>query len=270
VKLAFNIRYLVLGLLVYIAALLINLPADRVYAYWKSSEHSNRGFALSGIGGSIWSGHADVAVLKGHRLEKVKWSLRPWSLLLGRVGLNWRFQLADSQETDANGYGQGVTSLGLGGSVAFSSLQAKLPATLVGSLAKMAALQPSGSVDLNLEDVEWNGEGLVSADGKVVWRAAGVNLLKQMSFGELSLIVETSGDEIKGVLGDSGGPLSAEGLITLGPDGRYQFNGAFASRGDTDLANALRSMGRPGADGKVKINYSGNLARLGILPARSK
>jgi hypothetical protein len=270
VKLAFNIRYLVLGLLVYIVALLVNLPADRVYAYWKSSEHSNRGFALSGIGGSIWSGHADVAVLKGYRLERVEWSLRPWSLLLGRVGLSWRFQFPDSQEKIENGYGQGVTSLGMGGSIVFSSLQAQLPAAIVGSLTKMAALQPSGSVDLDLQDVDWNGERLVSAGGKVVWRAAGVNLLKQMSFGDLTLKVETSGDEIKGVLADSGGPLSAEGLVSLGQDGRYQFNGAFASRGNADLENALRSMGRPGADGKVKINYSGNLARLGIVPTRSK
>jgi hypothetical protein len=190
--------------------------------------------------------------------------------VLGRVGLNWRFQFPDSQENIENGYAQGVASLGMGGRIAFSSLQAQLPAAMVGSLTKMTALQPSGSMDLNLQDVEWNGEGLVSAGGKVVWRAAGVNLLKPVSFGDLSLTVETSGDEIKGVLGDGGGPLSAEGLISLGQDGRYQFNGAFASRGNAELENALRSMGRPGADGKVKINYSGNLARLGILPTRSK
>lgn len=269
-KLALNVRFVALGFLIYIIFLVLNFPADRAYAYWKSSESASQNFALAGISGSVWSGKANVAVIKRTRFENIEWTYRPWVLLLGQVGLNWRFQLPDSQGSKAGSYGQGVTSFGLDGSVSFSSLEAQLPASMVASMAKMQALQPSGSVGLNLEDVEWNGQSLVSAEGRVVWRGAGVNLLQPVSLGDLTLTLETRDDEIKGVIADGGGPLSAEGLLTLAEDGRYQFNGAFAARNDKGLENALRSMGRPGADGKVKIKYSGNLARLGILPTSSK
>jgi general secretion pathway protein N len=271
VKLAFNARYIALGFLVYIIFLVLNFPADRAYAYWKSSDPSlssgNQNFALAGISGSVWSGKASVAVINKTHFEKVEWAYRPWAMLLGQVGLSWRVQTPSSQ---GSGFGQGVTSMGLDGSVDFSSLEAQLPASLVASMAKMKALQPSGRLSLNLQDVEWNGESLVSAEGRVVWRGAGINLLKPVAFGDLTLTLETSNDEIKGVIKDSGGPLSAEGLITLAEDGRYQFNGVFAARGDRELENALRSMGNPGPDGKVKVTHSGTLAKLGLLPIRAK
>lgn len=277
-KLVVNVRFIILGLLTYIIFLVLNFPADRAYAYWKSSDSSpsnaSQSFVLAGISGSVWSGQANAAVIRGVRIQRVEWSLRPWSVLFGQVGLSWRIQLPDSEGTTASGYGQGVTSLGLDGSVDFSSLEAELPARMVASMAKMDALQSSGSVSMNLQDIEWDGESLISAEGRIVWRNAGVNLLNPVSFGDLSLQLETNNDEIKGVLADDGGPLSAEGLVSLVSGGKYQFNGAFAARGDTadakNLENALRSLGRPGADGKVKINYSGNLAKLGILPRKSR
>ena len=273
-RLAFNVRYIVLGLLTYIIFLVLNFPADRAYAYWKSSDSSSsntsRSFALAGISGSVWSGKADVVVIQRARFENFEWTYRPWALLLGQVGLNWRLQIPDSQGSKNSGYGQGVTSLGLDGSIGFSSLEAQLPASMVASMAKMQALQPSGSFSLNFQDVEWNGQSLVSAEGRIVWHDARVNLLKPVSLGDLSLTLETSNDEIKGLIADSGGPLSIDGLFTLEEDGKYQFNGAFAARGDKALENALRSMGRPGPDGKIKIARSGNLAGLGILPTSSK
>lgn len=277
-KLAFNTRFIILGLLTYIIFLVLNFPADRAYAYWKSSDSSSsnagRSFALAGISGSVWSGKANVAVIKRTRFENVEWTYRPWVLLLGEVGLSWSFRNPDTPGSKAGSYGQGVTSLGLDGSVSFSSLEAQLPASMVASMAKMQALQPSGSVGLNLQDVEWSGQSLVSAEGRIVWRGAGVNLLRPVSLGDLTLTLETRDDEVKGVIADSGGPLSAQGLVTLKDDGNYQFNGAFAARGNTpdakNLENALRSMGRPGPDGKVKVIQSGSLARLGILPTKKK
>lgn len=274
-KLAFDVRFLVLGLLAYVIALVLSFPADRAYAHWKSSDSfsstsASREFSLSGISGSAWSGKADVAIIKGTRFDSLEWTLHPWSLFLGQVGLSWRFQLPDSQGAAEGSYAQGVTSLGLDGSISFSSLEGRVPASVVAGMARAGALRPSGLVNLNLQDVEWDGQSLVSATGRVVWSGAGVSLLQPVLLGDLSLTLETSNFGIKGVLADSGGPLSAQGLITLTTDGNYQFNGAFAARNDKSLDNALRSMGRPGPDGKVKISYSGNLAKLGLMPARPK
>lgn len=269
-KLPFNIRYLVLGVLAYVMVLVLTIPAQQVYAYWQSSRSANRYFSLSGINGSVWSGTAEQAVIQGQVFNHVEWTLRPWTLILGKVGLSWRFQLPG--KSGEASYGQGTTELGLGGSIDFPELEASIPAATAANMARLGALRPGGTLDLNLEDVEWDGQALVSAEGQIVWRKAGVSLMKPVALGDLTLKLETSDKDIKGIISDNGGPLSAQGVITLAADGRYQFNGTFATRGDVSgdktLENALRSMGRPGPDGKVRVNYSGNLVSLGLFPRR--
>lgn len=265
-RLPFSVRYLVLGVLAYIAILVLTIPAERVYAFWQSSSHANRTISLTGIEGSIWSGSADRAVIMGQAVNQLEWTFHPWSLLLGQVGVGWRFQLPDTDGKPA--FGQGTTDLGLGGSIKFPTLEASIPADMAANMARLGALRPAGTLDLNLEDVKWDGQNLVSANGRIVWRGAGVSMMKPVMFGDLTVKLETSNNQIKGVISDGGGALSAQGVATLAADGRYQFTGAFAARGNQDLENALRTMGRPGPDGKVNVNYSGNLVSLGILPRR--
>lgn len=267
-RLPFNGRYLVLGVLVYVIVLVLNFPADRAYAYWKSSDKTSRQYTLAGISGSVWSGKADLGIIKGQSLNDIKWSLRPWTLLLGQVGLSWSFRLPDSAANQ--GYGRGITSMGLDGSTHFSELEMNLPLVEAAKLAGMSALRPAGSVSLNLQDVEWDGQNLVSAAGRIVWHGAGISLVKPISLGDLAMDLETKGDKINGVISDSGGPLAIEGVLSLKTDGSYQVNGTLGARDDRDLQTALNSMGRPGPDGKVKINYSGTLAKLGLAPGRPR
>jgi len=267
-RLPFNGRYLVLGVLIYIIVLILNFPAERAYAYWKNSDKASRSLSLGGISGSVWSGRADFGNIQGQSLENIEWRLRPWSLLLGQVGLSWSVSL--SNPGGVKGHGNGVTSMGLDGSIDFSSLEARIPASVTAEMAGMAALRPSGIVTLNLQDVEWNGQNLESAKGQVVWSSAGVSMIQPLLFGDLSMVLETGDDQIKGVLSDSGGPLSIDGVLTLKDNGTYQLNGSVSARNDNNLQNALRAMGRPGPDGKVKINYSGKLASLGLVPSRPR
>lgn len=265
-RLPFNGRYLILGVLAYIVVLILNIPADRAYAHWKSSDLSkninSRQFSLSGISGSVWSGKASFGMVQGQSLQAIEWSLRPWSVLLGQVGLSWSFRLPDSTGTE--GYGRGKTAMGLDGSMDFDQLEMNLPLVEAAKLVGMAALRPAGSVSLNLQDVNWNGENLTSVEGRVVWHDAGISMVKPISLGDLSMVLEMEGEQIKGVISDSGGPLSIDGVLKLKADGTYQINGALAARDSPDLQQALRSMGRPGPDGKVNINYSGSLAKLGL------
>ena len=85
-----------------------------------------------------------------------------------------------------------------------------------------------------------------------------------MRLGDLKMTFETGADGVKGILSDGGGPLSAEGLLTLDAEGGYQFNGALAARDPSakDLKNALNSMGRPDREGKHVIKRSGKLSQL--------
>jgi len=258
---------LAFGLLAYLVALVLSFPAERAYSHWQASENAPNNIALSGVSGSVWSGKAAMAVIQGQPLEKMEWSLRPWSLLFGQVGLNWRFQLPLENEKkgqEQGGYGQGSTALGLDGSVAFSTLEARLPAWVVARIAKADALRPTGSVSLKLHDVLWDGQSLRSAEGRIVWNGAGISLLSPILLGDQIIVLETSDDIVKGVLSDGGGPLSLDGLLTLNPEGQYEFSGSLAARNAPDLERALGSLGRPGADGRIKLKRSGSLVSLGL------
>ncbi len=257
---------LAFGLLAYLVALVISFPAERAYSHWQTSENASADIALAGISGSVWSGRAAMALVQGQPLEKVEWSLRPWALLFGQVGLNWRFQLPPGNEKEGQGgYGQGNTALGLDGSVAFATLEARLPAGMIARMAKASALRPTGLVSLNLHDVLWDGQSLRSAEGRIVWNGAGVSLLKPIALGDQVIALETGDGVVKGVLSDGGGPLSLDGLLTLNAEGEYEFSGSLAARNAPELERALRSLGRPGADGRIKLKRSGNLAGLGLV-----
>jgi len=257
---------LVLGLLAYLVALVLSFPAERAYSHWQASENASNKIALSGISGSVWSGKAAMAMIQGQPLEKIEWSLRPWSLLFGQVGLNWRFQLPPGN--GKGGYAQGSTALGLDGSVAFSTLEARLPSKMIARIAKADALQPIGLVSLNLSNVLWDGQNLRSAEGRIVWSGAGISLLSPVSLGDQAITLETVDETVKGVLSDGGGPLFLDGLLTLSPEGQYEFSGSLAARNAPDLERALRSLGRPDADGKIKLKRSGSLASLGLVAGR--
>jgi general secretion pathway protein N len=283
-KVSLRSQYLplvVFGLLVYLVSLVLSFPAERAYlhlkAHWPGSESTNKAIALSGISGSVWSGKARMALVQGQPLKDVEWTLHPWSLLFGQVGVSWRFQLPESDgegghkanvpggdSESALGYAQATTALGLDGSIRFEQLEARLPAQLVAALANAAVVRPSGAVSVNLKQLRWDGQSLVAAEGRVAWHGAGVNIFKPVALGDLSLSLETADNAVKGVVADGGGPLSLDGLLTLAPDGTYEFNGSLAARNSPDLDAALRSMGRAGADGRIKLKRSGSLASLGL------
>lgn len=267
-----DLRLLLFGLLVYVAFLVWSFPAQRAYAYWQHSDLAEPNLRLSGIDGSIWSGRAALALLNGQRLEALEWHFQPWALLTGKVGIDWRLSLPEAQ--GAAGYAQGSTRLGLDGGLQFPAVEGRLPALLLATLGGAEAVRPSGSVSLNLQDLRWDGQRLRSANGRIVWSGAGVNLFKPVTLGDLSLTLQTVDADIKGVLSDASGPLEAAGELTLSADGRYTFNGSFAPRqgvaGAGELASALNSLGRPGPDGKWRIQQAGQLTDLGLraTPAR--
>lgn len=265
-------RMLLFGLLVYLAILVLTFPASHGYAYLQSREGSAGNITLAGVQGSIWSGQADAALIDGQHLESLTWRLQPWALLRGQVGLAWSLGLPEIQGEP--GFAQGTTRFGLDGGMVFEELEGRIPAMTVAAMADAQALRPSGTVNLSLQDIQWDGQSLVSARGRVVWNDAGVTVLRPIPLGGLVLTLETRDAEVRGLLGDAGGPLVAEGLLILKHDGRYSFNAAFGVRqgaaGAAELRAALNNLGRPGGDGKYRLVQSGHLADLGlaVTPAR--
>lgn len=253
-------RYLLIGLLAYLVFLLVQLPADRAYGWWKAGPGAAQPVVLAGVSGSVWEGRAQQALIDGQPLDGLVWHLRPWTVLFGRLEMDYEVRLRD-------GFARGRIAADPQGAVSIDSVEARLPLAQLRARA-LAALRPSGVVNLNLQDVVWDGQALVSAQGRMVWTGAAVSLLQPLQFGDLALTLETRDDSVVGELSDAGGPLQAEGLLTLKPDGSYQFSGSFAAREGTQspLGRALRSLGRPGSDGRIQVTQSGTLSALGLVP----
>lgn len=77
------IRWIILGVLFYLALLVAKLPAQFVLAQVELPKE----IQVFGVDGTIWNGTASSASWKGNTLEKISWQLSPTALLTGKAEL---------------------------------------------------------------------------------------------------------------------------------------------------------------------------------------
>jgi len=256
-KLLPNLRYVLFGLLLYVVFLVATFPAEVAYGYWKQSLGKREPVTLTSLSGSIWSGKAGSSRIGGQAIDSLQWRIQPLSLLMGRAEVQWAFRVP-------NGYGKGYAGMNVMGNVNLHDVEGLLPVLQVATLAGMGALKPDGSLAVNLDYVQIKGKVPTSLTGNITWHDAVVTLLKPMSLGGLQVKFQSTDDTVKGVLSDDGGPLQVQGLLTLTQAGDYNLNLALSVRDpdQTDLANALRSLGRPDNRGQYHIKRSGKITNL--------
>ena len=240
----------------YLGFLVITLPAEVAYAFVKKSVAPDAPFMLRGISGSVWSGKANIAVISGQRVNSLSWSIQPWAILLGRMQVQLDFRDGDS-------FGRGNVARGFGGALYLSDIDARIALEKITALAKLP-LGLQGAIGLNLGQLEIENQMITEAEGTIAWQSAAFSFPSQVNLGDLKLTLATQNNQIKADLVDGGGPLQAEGLLTIKQDGKYKFTGTFAARDKTQttLTQSLRLLGRTGADGKIKVNKSGAITDI--------
>jgi len=254
------VRYIIFGAIFYLGFLLTTLPAELVYGYWKHSAGKTTPVFLQGVDGSVWSGKAAQAYIAGQQIQNIKWRFKPWKTLLGDIELAMYFKMKD-------GYGKGVLGHNLLGGTYAHNLDAWLPMGWVLPMFNLGSLKPGGALAVNLKEFEIKGKTVATALGSLVWQDAEITILKPMPLGSLKVELEPTNEGIKGVISDMGGPLQVEGLVTLDHEGKYNLSAEVAVRDpqQQDLRNAINSIGRPDSSGKVRLQQSGNLDRLGLF-----
>ncbi|MCG6969664.1 MAG: type II secretion system protein N [Gammaproteobacteria bacterium] len=253
------VRYIIIGLVFYLGFLLVNLPANVVYGYWKQSMGEEVPVILDGLNGSVWSGSAAQASIAGQPLEKLKWQFKPMHLLLGNTEVALDFSMQE-------GYGKGNVGYNVLGSFYADNVEAWLPMGLVLPMFDLGSLKAGGALAVNLSELKVKNHTVATALGSLAWQDAEITILKPMPLGSLKVELEPTDDGIKGVISDMGGPLQAEGLLTVDQEGKYDLSAEIEVRDpqQRDLANAIRSLGRQDRTGKVKIQQAGNLASIGL------
>lgn len=243
-----GLDYGLLGLAAYTIFLLATVPAARAYPVLKARLAP---LTLYGLEGTLWQGRARSADAGAYRVGPLSWELHAWKLLLGRVEAEVSFR--------GNGEGEMVIARTLGGEFRVRAANANLP------VAETAAWLPqmvvNGGGRLLVQHAEWvvHGGHISAAHGSVIWRDGVTQSVPPGNLaaplGELAMNFDTRAGVIQGTLLDKGGPVQAQGVLTLKADGGYQFSGAFSAR-DAALAPALQALG-PAADGKVALSYQG-------------
>lgn len=249
-----GLAYLGLGLVMYAVFLVATLPAPWAYQ-WAQSRLS--GVALSGLTGTLWNGRALTAQMGQNRVEKLHWSLNPWALLRGRLGADLEF--------DYRGEPAALSvSRGFGERWHFSDVALRLSARTLESWLRLPSAELGGVLDLRLDKLVLDQGRITAAQGVVAWDQAAVVRPVAAELGGFTVTFDNAEEGVKGVLKDQGGAVQADGVLSLKPDGNYDFTGSVVS-GDPRqpaIAQGLQLFGQPGADGRVKLGTQGMLPLL--------
>lgn len=248
-----------LVLLVFIVFLIMQFPAGQAYALLAGQLGNIKLYEPEG---TVWQGQAKALDVDNQRLHNVEWQLKPWSVVLGRLNIDWSFD-------NGNAYGSGTAGLGLGSVIKLSSVKASLPGTMVQPYLPDMPAKLSGVFNVELEELYYDKSTAVlrSIEGELVWQNAAITVLNEMPLGEFQFTMTTDDAGIAGRLKETEtSDLLAEGQLLLATDNSYKFDAILKVRNPAerrDLAQGMSFIGRLDAEGQIKLNYSGQLDTRG-------
>lgn len=248
--------WITLTLALYLAFFLWTLPAHYVFSFLeKLNVLPAAGFSVSGIEGA-WTGGRILAIKTGGvELNNLGWRFQPSGLIFGRL------QFAITSDF-ADGSVAGVLRLGYG-DIELEQIQGGIPAASLGQIY-LPGFELSGVLEIEDFALIARDGYLNGGSGQLVWRNAKVSAPYQMSLGGVKLDLSTENDGILFKINDLGGSLQTSGLGVLSAQGKYSFDGTIGARqgSSPELATFLQILGRPGADGMVKLEFKGQMARI--------
>lgn len=247
-------RLLIVAAAVFVLGLLAQAPAAIVYG-WTFARTPDAPVRLYGTAGTIVSGSA-VQVTRGNQtlLADLHWSLRPWTLPLGRLG----YRLSTSS---APLLLDGEVSVGLGGTRA-RKLKASGELRALAAAAGQAFVPVAGQVGVDLQSLRLRDGWPSAAVGQL--RVVGLSwaLARQpIALGDYQVDLDTEDGDIVAQISTLAGVLDASGDARLKPDRSYELNLQLRPRPDAPpmVANLLRSIGTPDAQGYYRLRRAGQV-----------
>jgi len=238
------------GAAAFIVFLLAFLPASVLLRFLPAE------VSLSGVSGTVWRGEAGVLSVQGRPVGAIRWSNRPWRLLVLQLDYAVRY-LPEGGEVDMD-----VTLLGPH-RVEIANARGSLPIMALDGLLGPAGWKAIAELDVDsLMLVDGFPE---SAAGLLVLRdltAPGARGAKIGSF-ELTLGEGAVGsDSIAGRLRDlGGGPMQVRATLELKPDRSYVLSGEVAAGPEASAAiqRTLRFLGPADSLGRRPFTVEGTL-----------
>jgi general secretion pathway protein N len=137
------------------------------------------------------------------------------------------------------------------------------PAGLAAPVLDIPALTLLGQIDGRIEQATLRGAWVSAATGSLRWNQAAVAGAAQAQLGDLEATFGSAADgSIAGQVKDLGGPLRVAGTFRV-TAGAFDVDAALAARdGNPQVAEALRFIGEPQADGTSHLIIHGQLLQI--------
>lgn len=238
----------------YLVFVIAQLPAARV-VHWLQSSGGALPVALHQIDGSVWRGSAQNMIGAGQSLGRVVWTFRPQALPLGRI----EFALDITRDDGRISANAGRS---LDGALYLRDARLALPLNDLAMLAGQPDMGLAGRVSADIRRAAFGTAEIIAIEGRIDIAGAGIGAPVNVTLGDFTLDIKTTDDVIRGTLKDKEGPLRTDGVIVMNPDGSYRLNASLSARdpANTELTQALRMIGTPGAGGTVTVTQQGRIA----------
>ncbi len=241
-------RVLLLGLVAFLVALLVVLPARWVGGLLPP------GVQCAEWRGTLWRGSCGqlAVAVPGHppvRIESTSWKLHPLSLLRGRLS-------ADIALTDARGDATGQVEMTRSGQLVLHETAARIQLDPQFSGGLPAGWR--GRVEMQQVELDWQANQVHRLGGEFRFIDLRDENGREMGSYQLGFPASST-PPFNGQLSDQGGPLDVQASVGLGADRSWSLNGTVAVRqgGDTSFRRYLEVLGAPDAAGRYPLSASG-------------
>jgi hypothetical protein len=236
---------------VYLLFLVVSIPASRVTT---RLEQQMKDLSLQAVTGTVISGEAARIVFQGQGIGPVSWSLRPLSLLLGRL----EYHVASK---DAAFRGSGTVGLGLNDVLVVRDLQAELQPGPVINRFSPVPVETTGVLKLLIRTLEYETDFPRELSGSLEWNDARILEPLELTFGEVVAVLSRGEDLLVASINSDSDDLTMAGEFTVTPSGRYNLNlvltpGAALA---PEVVDTLHTFGQPGHGGGYLITDTGQL-----------
>ena len=240
-------RLIFLGLIVFVAVMVVTFPARVAYTWFAPAE-----LQLSGIEGSIWNGSAAEGFAAGAYIQNINWQFKPMALLSGNLAYQ-------TSSNPASGTMNSEVAVGMSGELTLSKLTGNLPLDLVHPAFQQNGIR--GDIALQFDSVVINNGMPSTVVGSVTIEDFFVPDLSTSTLGDFRADFQMIDGNVVGSVEDIAAVIDVAGTINLNADRSYTFIGTVAPTSATpaSIVNQLPYLGSANERGQHDFRFEGQL-----------
>lgn len=252
------VRLCLLGFVAWLLGVIVLFPAAPVV---QRIEPQLANVSLAGVSGRLFSGQIDTVNyddgLLPVTLTDLEWTFDPLALVQG-TGASVDFAAY-------GGRGAGHVVRTWGGDLQVSDFTMTADARQLESLLPVPVVRFSGALEADIQSLRLQDELLTELEGTVSWSDAVIEQALNARLGDVNLQIVKDGPESHVVtVASAGGEVTINGTVNVAQDGDFAANLLLepTPQASAEVIDSLRRIARPEANGRYRLQQSGNVNNL--------